>query len=267
MSRLGVRGGLWLSLAVVLLSNVVVLAGVYYNRSGVPQSVLTLSERELSLSSGQWLNREADSALHLQLLWRHEGDGGATTWLTASRLQAMGFTVPVAADPDGQQRFRRQLERSVWLVLELNGPAYRRQVQQARQALDEAEARVRSRPDDGELLRQRDHCRERLEEEVHHASRLFLVDAGLDADALRVRYPDRQGYVLLAGHLKPYYATDRGFSASVQTGVSGVSVPHAWREVFDGWNRDTQYREKKPRVTVEVAFGQRHEPWMVEAAR
>ncbi|MDH1264554.1 DUF4824 family protein [Pseudomonas sp. GD03944] len=270
MSRPGVRGWLWLSLGLILLSNAVALAGVYYNRSGEPQSVLTLSERELMLSRGLWLDRETDGVLHLQLMWREEGNQGEVIWLDRSKLLSLGFVVPAVTDTIELEFYRRNLERSVWLVLELDGPAYQRELKRTRQALEKAEARLQALPDDEALQHRRDRQREYLEDEEHHSSRLFLVDAGLDVEALRAQYPDRRRYALIAGYMRPYYRSDKDtplFSASIRSEVAEISVPFALREVFSTWNRHQRYGEQKPKVRAEIAFGQRYEPWMIDAVR
>lgn len=270
MSRPGVRGWLWLSLGLILLSNAVALGGVYYNRSGEPQSVLKLSERELVLSNGIWRDRDADGVLHLRLIWRQEGNLGEILWLDRSKLQSLGFVVPAATDKAELEFYRRNLERSVWLVLELDGPAYQRELKRARQELDVAEERLQSLPDDEDLLRQRDRRREHLEQEEHQASRLFLVDAGLDVEALRAQYPDRQRYALLAGYMRPYYRSPEDtplFSASFRLEVSEISVPYVLRGVFADWKRHQPYGEQRPTVSTRIALGQRHEPWMLDAVR
>jgi hypothetical protein len=264
------RHRLWLGLGLILLSNVVALAGVYYNRSGVPHSSLTLTQRELHLPYGNWLRHEENSNRSLELVWRHGGDDGKLDWLSEEKLQTMGFQLPDRDADDGSPRFRRQRSRSVLLVLELDGPAYRRQLQAARQALVEAETRLELRPDDEELRRQRKQQHEQLEQEERYASRLFLVDAGLDAAALRQAYPDRQRYALLAGRLKPYYqwgSPGQRLGANVSLENPRVSVPYALRELFADWQPGGGYHEDGRRVRAQVAFGRRHEPWMVDASR
>lgn len=126
----------WLALSVVLLSNAVALGGVWYNRSGEPEAQLLLSERELQRVYGGWLRDEDDGVLRLQLSWQRPGDGWQLPWLDQTKLRELGFS---ATD---EQTLNRQPARQVWLVLELDGPLYRGQVQQARQALDAAEAEL-----------------------------------------------------------------------------------------------------------------------------
>ncbi|MDA7087613.1 DUF4824 family protein [Pseudomonas sp. SA3-5] len=271
MTPWSTRRRLWLGLGLILLSNALALAGVYYNRSGEPESRLTLSERELQWPYGDWFQREDNSGLRLQLRWRRADAYGSLDWLSADKLQALGFQLPDFSRGDWQRRLNRQLARPVVLVLELAGPAYQRQVQQARQALAEAEERVRSRPDDQELQRQRDGRREQLSQEEQRDSRLFLIDAGLDAQALRQTYPDRQRYLLLGGRLKPHAGSGKaqpgGFSAAIYPDQLRISVPHGLREVFSDWPQGGAYRAELPPLQVQLAFGRRYEPWILEASR
>lgn len=271
MTTPGTRQRLGLGLALILLSNAVALAGVYYNRSGPPESSLTLSERELRLPYSDWgLGQEENSGRSLELVWRRGGDEVALDWLSEEKLQAMGFQLPERQADGWPAELRRPRARSVWLVLELDGPAYRRQVQAAREALGEAEARLELRPDDEELRRQRQQRQDQLAREERHDSRLFLVDAGPEAAALRQAYPDRQRYVLLAGRLSPYYLggqPEPRLGAGIALENRRVSVPYALREVFAGWQPGGGYREDGRQVRAQVAFGRRHEPWMVDARR
>ena len=59
------------------------------------------------------------------------------------------------------------------------------------------------RPQDESLRQQRDQRRLELRHEQQQATRLLPVDAGLDAEALRQTWPDRQRQVILAGRLTP----------------------------------------------------------------
>lgn len=271
MNLWNTRRRLWLGLGLILLSNAVALAGVYYNRSGEPESRLSLSERELQLPYGDWFQREDNSGLRLQLLWRRADEHGQLAWLGEDKLRELGFRLPDATRDDWQRRLNRQLARPVLLVLELDGPAYQRQVQRARRELAEAEERLRLRPADRELQRQRDSRQEQLTQETQRDSRLFLVDAGLDVRALRRAYPDRQRYLLLGGRLKPYAGAGkpgaRGFSAAVYLDAERITVPHALRGLFSDWQPGGAYRGERPRAQVQVAFGRRHEPWVIDASR
>ncbi|HEY1029192.1 MAG TPA: DUF4824 family protein [Pseudomonas sp.] len=249
------KPAMWLGLGVVLLSNVLALGGVWYNRSGEPEARLLLSERELQPVHGGWLRDEDEGVLRLQLSWQRPGDGWQLPWLDEAKLRELGF-VPDAAD------LGRQPARKVWLVLELDGPVYRRQVEQARQSLDAAEVELRAGPDSEVLQQARDERRLRLSYAQQQASRLMLVDAGVDAQRLRQRWPDRQRQVLLAGRIEPYrHGDEGGYGANVRLENDRLSIPYAYRELARGWAHS--YERSAFRAQVEVAFGRRHEPWVL----
>lgn len=251
------KRALWLGLGVVLLSNAAALGGVWYNRSGEPEARLLLSERELQRVQDGWLPDEGDEVLRLQLSWQRPGYGWQLPWLDEAKLRELGF----APDSDGAD-LMLQPQREVWLVLELDGPAYRRHIEQARQALQGAEVELRNRPDSQVLQRERDERRRRLLYVQQQASRLVLVDAGLDAEVLRQRWPDRQRQVVLGGRIEPYRQTgEAGYGATIILANDRLSVPYAYRGLARGWARS--YEQPEFKAQVEVAFGRRHEPWVL----
>lgn len=246
----------WLGLGVVLLSNAVALGGVWYNRSGEPEAQLMLSERELQRASGGWLRDEDDGVLRLQLSWQRPGDGWQLPWLDEAKLHELGFS---ATD---EYALNRQPAREVWWVLELDGPLYRSQVEQARQALSLAEAELQDKPESTVLQQERDDRQRRLQFVEQQASRLMLVDAGVDEKVLRQRWPDRRRQVLLAGRIEPYrHGAEAGYGATIRLENDRLSVPFAYRELARGWERS--YEQTGFKAQVEVAFGRRHEPWVL----
>ena len=60
--------------ALIVLTNAIALVGVAYNRSGEPDSTLTLTRRELQMSYRWWRDRE-NSGIALRLLWRMHNRG------------------------------------------------------------------------------------------------------------------------------------------------------------------------------------------------
>jgi hypothetical protein len=133
------------------------------------------------------------------------------------------------------------LGRDVLLVLELEGPVHARAVQAAR-----------------DFLAHREHdiaAQRAVQREEHEASRLFIVDAGLDQTTLRQRYPDPTHYAIVNGNIRPYVVRDRT-SARLYGSVTAVRC--------ETINVPLQFRETVPHPFVlEVAFGTRLEPWIV----
>lgn len=227
------RSHQWLMAAgasVLVLTNVVVLAGVALNRRQPPESVLALTEREFG-PQWSWMWRDDEnSGLGLRLLYRVETaqDSGSPSydpfgpvaWLDEKRLAALGFR-----DTD----YSRDLGRDVLLVMELDGPAHARV--------------LRAAPD-----------QETRQREEQKASRLFIVDAGLDQNTLRQRYPDRTRYAIVHGNIRPYQMRNRKVYGSV-TAVRCETI-----------NVPLQFRgEIKKTFDIKVAFGSRLEPWILSA--
>lgn len=262
MIALQPRHGLLAGLALILLSNAVALAGVWYNRQGEPESRLLLSERELH-RDWEGPHRE-NSGLGMRLDWRmplreaneenrcHNDHG-----LSAAQLQAVGL-------PSAGPAPRRDI-RQAWAILELDGAAYQHSLRQAEQRLQQAGAKLERLPDDQQLQQQAKAARATLADERHKESRLFLVDVGLDADALRQRYPDRSRHALIRGTVRVwqrcYDAGEANLSGTFDPSNDRINVPHAFRPLL-AERLSAYYANSGQPFTAEIRFGQRLEPWL-----
>ncbi len=256
----------------ILLVNAVALGGVAWNRSGEPESVLPLSQREL-LRNSSWHNE--NSGLSLRLYWRtptrDESMRHNRGWLPAidaQKMEKLGFAMPAQVDDDSAPRFGRQQSRDALLVLELDGPLHQREVQLTRKRLDEARLAADAAPQNARLADERDFIRRELDSEEKTDTRLLLKDVGLDLQALRAQYPDRQRYLIVHGRVRPisnYYQhvwTLGGTASSI--GTDSINVPHQWRERLDRvLSRPARTADGTAQPYVaEVAFGRRLEPWI-----
>ena len=272
------RSHTWLLAAgalVVALTNAVALVGVALNRRQPPDSVLMLTERELG-PQWSWMWREDEnSGSGLRLQYRVEssrnsisaegdeeepfssyGSFGPIVWLDRDKLAALGFDVaqPLTSD-DADTHYNRMLGRDVLLVLELEGPVHARALQAARDLLAHREHDITANPEGKESAERLRDAQQAVQREEHKASRLFIVDAGLDQTTLRQRYPDRTHYAIVNGNIRPYVMRDRT-SARLYGTVSAVRC--------ETINVPLQFRETVPHPFVlEVAFGTRLEPWIV----
>lgn len=260
--------------ATILLTNVMVLGNVFYNRSGSPDSQLTLSEREFRQS---WRGQsKEDSGMELILDWRvlpqpaerprHSRylARGSAAWLDQRKMQALGFTLPTNDD----ELRRPATEKEVIFVLELNGAAYQQSLNEAQAHLAEARADAAKSvidkqndahpsPADAKKETPIASAQHELDEEAQKASRLFVVDAGLDATALRARYPDRQRYALMRGLVQQLIQHDENkkmaiFGSIRQIFTGEIHIPHEFESAA-----------KAPHFTAQVAFGKKLEPWVV----
>jgi hypothetical protein len=269
-------------LALLALTNGVALGGAAWNRSGEPDATLALTQRELRPPYVRTDGHEGeDSGLSLHLRWRTlpspsprrpqpglASEGGAfPAWLDAAKMRALGFPeFGEKRNPpqDFGTRARWQPTRAVLIVLELDGPA-------RQEALRRAEAHVANVEATSPNAADRTSAREMLERERANSSRLFAVDAGLDAATLRATYPDRTKYAIVHGRIDPRsYRKEQEARGAIQSmDVENVNVPLAWRGVFDGLRPTWDDHEDTPATHFQatLAFGHRFEPWLASAAR
>src|SRR5690606_12668009 len=91
MSLFKRKGWLLAGLALIALTNCWILASVAYNRSGEPEAVLLLSEREL-LPSRHWRQQE-NSGVALALLTRQPRADKARAPIDLSVMRQLGFSI------------------------------------------------------------------------------------------------------------------------------------------------------------------------------
>jgi hypothetical protein len=197
-------------------------------------------------------------------------------WLDRDKLAALGFDVATPPSVgDGDTHYRRMLGRDVLLVLEFDGPARARALQAARDILALREREIAANPERADLAQRLQSAQQGLQREEQDATRLFIVDAGLDETALRQRYSDRTHYAIVHGNVRPFVTRD-GVSAELYGVVTAVrceslNVPLQFRAsvpIQEPTNVIARYparAEKRPPFTVEVAFGRHLEPWILSA--
>lgn len=271
--------------ALIVVTNAVVLAGVAYNRSGQPESVLKLTERELRIHdlSWSWPSTE-NSSIDAHLTWRVAQVPGwdeevgyrswylGLSWLKPAQLRELGFEIPADLESEeGMERVAKQPSRRAWVVLENDGPAYQAALEYARKSLERATALASANADDPEFQQRLNTARGVLEREERMETRLYVVDAGPDETALRARYPDRQRYAIVNGRLNAMIEGDVGrrhMTALVaEIDADSIRVPHQYRSIVEPLARPQEYfREREPRFAATVNFGRRFEPWIVDLA-
>ena len=252
--------------ALIVAVNAFVLAGVAWNRSGEPGSALTLTQRELSLPYAFGLDGER-GGIDVALLWRapmrddnadaaydmHYGRG--PDWLDADKLRELGFDLK-------EERDAYRQKREVYVVLELAGGDWQAALAQAQRRLDRALARDNAEKQDVDAQKS---AQEALKYEQQKASRLFAVDAGLDAAALRQRYPDTHRHLIVVATVTPsVMVIDKKTTFSGRIGelaVARISVPHALRGAMDGIDRSA-LDSGRATFEMDVAWGRRFEPWV-----
>jgi hypothetical protein len=244
-------------LGLIAALNLSILSGVWYNRSGEADSHLRLSERELPTASQGW--RAQNSGLRLRLNWlkpqAEDPETGGHADLSSAQMLALGYPAQAACP----SRCPRQTARAVLLVLELDGPVYQQQIDRQRQHLAQAQQAQARVPDDAALIRRVKHAENALHQ-LEHGSRLYLADVGLDRDTLRQRYPDRGRYAIVPGLVHPYANAANGLSGNVSSLIQTINLPHPWQAAIQ------RPAPGPARYQVELAFGQRLEPWITHLA-
>ena len=85
-------------IGLILLTNIFVISGAMYNRSGESDAILDLTERELTMND--W-NREENSGLSLQLNWnQYIHDYNNYYRLKSEQLAALGYDLIDSEDND-----------------------------------------------------------------------------------------------------------------------------------------------------------------------
>ena len=259
-----------LSLLLIVLVNGFILAGVLYNRSGEPESVVEFTEREVRMP----YRRSQDQA-SVRINWRIvslDDDSynryGSPLWFDQKKLESLGYEFPEGLDVDRQSHF---IESEAILVLEYDGGAYQQAIKIAQQRVQVIEKKLTKLIGDEELLSDLKDAKENLKHEELSASRLFVIDAGLDKNKLRAKYPDNQRYILTYGIVDARsYRFDGNRERSVIAGrIDRLSVKylHVEKEahsLIDKLKPSSNYssNENPPRFSLTVHYGQKLEPWI-----
>ncbi|VXB67435.1 conserved hypothetical protein [Pseudomonas sp. 8BK] len=277
-------------LALIGVVNAIALAGVAWNRQPPEDSRLQLSERELAATYAYWRKDNSSLALRLDYRWPSQADDDHYYLsISAEKMAELGFHVPTELNEQTVRRYRRQLDRDALLVLELDGPAYQREVALLVAAHAEALRLQKSVPDSKELREAAQHAANALDYERRRASRLLVVDVGMDQQVLRARYPDRTRYAIVRSIIEVQassVATDwdgKGddprpnnqrwtwqLGGSAETpGVQSLNLPQRWHATFDSLPQQNEqlavdYLSDQKLFTADVAFGRRLEPWFVD---
>lgn len=266
---------MWAAITLVAATNAVVLAGVAYNQSGEPESLVTMTERELPLA----YTVEENSGVELRLDWRqhrkwssYPGDPGSA-WFNQKKLETLGYDCsrPIS-DPSARLEYEKALPRKAFAVLEYEGEAWRAWITEAEKEQARIAAQMARQEASRKELQEADQELDRLR---RTNSRLIAVDVGLDPAALRRQYPDRGKYIIAPAEVRLIIVEDRkdehgarqpthlrGVISSIL--VNYITVPTELRNALDFVRQDRPPSSgpHEPRYRVTVKYGRRHEPWI-----
>jgi hypothetical protein len=266
-----------LGFALILIANAIGLLGVVSNRSGKPDAIIELTERELGLPCRP---DDENSGLALRLDWRilkeNKEDSysfysrwGSPVWFNEQKLAELGFVIDDATCPKDESRRKEPIPRDAFIVLEYDGGAYQEALQRAEAFLEKAEAALKANEKDRDLQDRFKEAKSNLEAEQTWESHLFAIDAGLDAVKLRERYPDRSKFIIMRGIVELECLSEKNFEEPAgriaDIRIDKINVPLSYRKFFDSMmaqDNSEKCGQKSPRYKVEVAYGSRLEPWI-----
>jgi hypothetical protein len=239
----------------VVLVNLIVLAGVRYNRSGSPTAVLVL-DRSAFFAAGYPFSEGQGSLPHrggverLLLTDRLADEayvppGRQAGWLSDKGLTAIGAPPPPTHPRQAGQRFALDRSVPVFVALQWEGPAYADAV-----ARCERRAEVEKTP--AEQAAYGKICA-RARENTH----LMMMDIDTDARRLRAHYPSSDVAVVPA-QLRFSQQADGSWTPSVEKPPIAVTPSEDLR-----WQLQALTSSRRSGSVV-VAFGQRYEPWLIE---
>jgi len=252
----------WLAFIVILVSNLFVLIGVAFNRSGDSNTQISLSERELKKP---YRSHKENSGLSLRLEWRaldtNENNLYASfskrpAWLDAEKLKSLGFTIMEHALSKQDETYKMPLSKERFIVLEYNGEAYKEALRRAHLHLDKAKELFKLNSDNKRLREAFEAAEKRLNREQTTASRLFAIDAGTDPETLREKYSDQTRFMILKGIIVPDYAYKKD-------GLGGYIKRLSIEQIHITLEDRYIFKRSEPRYKVTLAYGRRYEPWIV----
>jgi hypothetical protein len=268
--------------------NLGIFAGVAHNRSGEPDAVVLLDERELTLA---YRPRE-DSGITLR--WNYQDIDWATVRAKERRspfadqqtIEELGFDCSIRpGDSRAPAFYGRMLPRRALVVFAVGGPDWDERLREwQRRALDDLPHLLALGGRGADPVR----VRESIEQGPYRASRLAPVDIGTDAGEMRARYPDRTSFfqlpVLVRVGIRQDGTTAGGPVLSaylVQLFPEAILVPRRVRSALARLtpsqvgpvllsdarvHRDLSMLATPPRYAVRIAIGRALQPWIVDVA-
>jgi hypothetical protein len=230
---------------------------------------VVFTERELAMPY-RWNKDKASVRINWRTVASNDqgyGRYSSPTWVDREKLVSLGFNLSA----DSKQNYETHLiESEAILVLEYDGEAYQQALKMAQQQVEHIEKRLVRLVDDKELLVDLKDAKEKLKKEKESASRLFVIDAGLNKEALRAQYPDNQRYVLAYGIVDVNSNRLNGSNTPIFTGridrlsVQDLHIESNMNEKLGKLKPSLNYLQNgnPPRFSLKVHYGRKLEPWV-----
>jgi hypothetical protein len=195
----------------------------------------------------------------------------------------MGFDTSFPLeDKKAVRYYSHQLPRQAYVVLEFNGDAYQNWLKEAKKRIEEIKQNlVKEKKVKMDI--------KFIQKEMVSRSRLFAIDAGLDAQALRKQYSDQSKYIITPAIFEismnhtsiemdePKSSQKRYLSGWVRAiSIPRIHVTSDYRSFFvsDIKTHTKTYLPKgkplsdlEPRYQVTLNYGKRYEPWIADVKK
>ena len=276
-----------ISAVCLVFVNVIVLAGISYNRSGETNSGLQLTERELPLPYRSYRQKE-NSGLALKLNWNFVPEKsfnrsydkyalkkyGSPNWLTENKLKELGLYIDSAKLDTKDSLFdnnKLQSEEFI-IVLEYNGETFQAFLNDADEDIQALKNKAQKNPNDRDINKQLQKDEASLSKLKTSESRLIAIDAGRNLQTLKEKYTDNSKYLMLRGEIKRHWVNKKLTASIGQLFIADIHVPLPYsNKINEITNRQASSDEYSrwngnPRYVVELNLGKRLEPWLVEVS-
>lgn len=270
MTALKLSSKLFLAAFVLLIiTNIVVLWGVYINRTSETTSHITLTQRELKLPYSM---QKENNSISLKLTYRtinKLNNSHQDNWLNIVKLKELGFDTNKYLN--SIQSIGTQT-KEVFIVLENDGESYEKSLKSTEESLAEKEALYNANKDNKSKQRGYENAKNNLTREQISQSRLFAIDAGLDYKKLRQKYANKTNYIIVKGLVKPFKEHKQKilYGYIQQLNIQTMHLPYKFKRVLKGVKPINNYKytqNNSPKYKVEVKYGSRYEPWITNVKK
>ncbi len=284
------RFGLYIAIAIVMITNVIILSGVAYNRSGNPEFSIDLTERELPLKH---ISKE-NSGLFLSLNWNMQGktingsNSPKNNWLNKSKLEQLGFNTSFPLDTKRSwEQYYSQLPKEAFIVLEYEGDAWEKWETKLKNEIRTLKEKLGKETIKKSINFQKRRIRN-LEWDLYYKSRLYAIDAGINLFSLKEKYPNQSNYLIVPGTIKIQKYNLSEFNSEgkkinkpylsgyiKELSIMDIYVPSDQKDILKNLpprvpkysNEKMDGIEIKPRYKVQLNLGKRLEPWIQNITR
>jgi hypothetical protein len=267
-----------LGFLLIIAANIMVIYRVSTNRTGPYETMIELTERELALP---YRMHEENSGISLRLRWgmlgqpeddeyRYDFHYQSPAWMDPEKLASLGFDTRKASSETNINK--EIVPRRAFIALEYDGAAYQEALRRSEKKFESAQQNYQANPDSKTLHQDFKNAETLLQQGRTTASRLFAVDAGLNAEMLRKKYPDQSRFIIAPGIVKMDWnyenkkAVPSGYVSDLL--VENIHVPLEFRRPIDDiLSKNLHHETNSPRYKVQLAYGARFEPWIRSLTR